>query len=186
MKTFWIAALSLCSLCAFAQSDIPELDKSPLDIAYYPINYPMLKVQDKVNGSPYARIIYSRPLKQGRKIFGDLVEYGEIWRLGANEATELELFRDAVIGDKKVKKGRYTLYCIPETDKWTIIINSDNYVWGAFKYNKELDVARIETEPMVNDHPVEPFSIAFIEDGEKINLIIAWDTARVEILVTFK
>lgn len=186
MKTILIAAILVCSIQGFCQSEIPELDKSPLDVVYYPVNYPILKVQEKVNGSPYARIIYSRPLKQGRKVFGDLVEFGEIWRLGANEATEMELFRDAVIAGKKVKKGRYTLFCIPDEDKWTIIINSDNNVWGAFKYNADMDVARITTIPTSLEKPVEPFSIIFKEEDEMINLIIAWDTARVAIPVSFK
>src|SRR4051794_13928524 len=73
---------------------IPQLDKSPMDMAYYPDNYPVLKIQDKATEPLVARVIYSRPQKDGRTIFGGLVEYGTVWRLGANEATEIELYKD--------------------------------------------------------------------------------------------
>ena len=94
-------------------SRIPPMDKSPMDMSYYPANYPILKIQDKVTEPVAARVIYSRPQKNGRTVFGELIEFGSIWRLGANEATEMELFKDARIGANKVKKGRYTLYAIP-------------------------------------------------------------------------
>src|SRR4029078_12566918 len=95
-----------------ATNNLPPLDKSPMDMCYYPSNYPVLKIQDKITEPAVARVIYSRPQKNGRLIFGDLVEYGKVWRLGANEATEIEFFRSVKIGDKKVERGRYTLYAI--------------------------------------------------------------------------
>ena len=114
---------------------MPPIDKSPMDMIYYPANFPILKIQDKVTEPVLARVIYSRPQKNGRTVFGELIEFGTIWRLGANEATELELYKDAKIGSTKVKKGRYTLYAIPQQDKWTIILNRDTDTWGAFKYD---------------------------------------------------
>ena len=81
-----MAALS--GYFAMAQSELPPVDKSPMDMSYYPVDYPVLKISDKVADSPAARIIYGRPQKNGRPIFGNLVEYGQVWRLGANEATE--------------------------------------------------------------------------------------------------
>ncbi len=92
---------------------LPAIDKSPMDMAYYPVNYPVLKIQDKAAEPLAARVIYSRPQKEGRAIFGGLIEYGKVWRLGANEATEIELYRDVKIKDKKLAKGRYTLYAHP-------------------------------------------------------------------------
>jgi len=91
------------------QSLLPALDKSPMDISYFPNRYPVLKIQDKVTEPPVARVIYSRPQKNGRVIFGELIEYGKVWRLGANEATEIEFFRDVKINDNKIKKVRYSL-----------------------------------------------------------------------------
>ena len=125
---------------------IPAIDKSPMDMSYYPANYPILKIQDKAKEPVLARVTYSRPQKNGRTVFGELIEFGSIWRLGANEATELELFKDARIGTTKVKKGRYTMYAIPQQDKWTIIINRDTDTWGAFKYDPQKDVARIDVK----------------------------------------
>src|SRR5262245_50192037 len=98
---------------------LPPVDKSPMDIAYFPDNYPVLKIRDKAADQPVARLIYSRPQKAGRTIFGDLVEYGKVWRMGANEATEIEFYQHVKMGGKKIQKGRYTLYAIVEQDKWT-------------------------------------------------------------------
>ena len=84
--------LSFIALLA-QQSNLPPVDKSPVDISYYPANYPVLKIQDKITEPLAARVIYSRPKKEGRVIFGELVEYGKVWRLGANEATEIEFFK---------------------------------------------------------------------------------------------
>ena len=82
-------------------SKLPPLDKSPMDMSYYPVNYPVLRIQpNKVTEPLVARVIYSRPSKSGRKVFGELVEDGKIWRLGANEATEIEFFRDVKVAGK--------------------------------------------------------------------------------------
>ncbi|MEO8582893.1 MAG: DUF2911 domain-containing protein, partial [Flavitalea sp.] len=116
-----------------------DVDKSPMDMSYYPPEYPILKMTGKVVAPPIARVIYSRPFTDGRVIFGNLIKYGEHWRLGANEATEIEFFTDVSILDKKVKKGRYILYCIPFEDKWTLVLNNDLYVWG-LKIHSSADV----------------------------------------------
>src|SRR4051812_32147749 len=96
-------------IAGIAQQNIPALDKSPMDESYCPDNYPLLKIQDKLTDPLLARVIYSRPQKNGRIIFGGLIEYGKVWRLGANEATEIEFFQNVKMGDAKIKKGRYTL-----------------------------------------------------------------------------
>ena len=77
-------------------------------------------------------------------IFGDLLEFGKIWRLGANEATEIEFFQHVKINGTKIKKGRYTMYCIPNASTWTIIINKETDTWGSFKYNEKKDIVRAE------------------------------------------
>src|SRR5687768_2238865 len=86
-------------------------DQSPMDMIYYPVDYPKLKMTKSIATGPLVRIIYSRPQKQGRAIFGELLKYGEHWRLGANEATEIEFFEPAIIQGKKINPGRYILYC---------------------------------------------------------------------------
>ncbi len=123
MNKVFFCCLLLLAQVAFAQTSVgsspaspaapaikfPPLDKSPMDVAYYPANYPVLKVQDKLTEPLVARVIYSRPQKEGRTIFGELVEYGKVWRFGANEATELEVYRDVKVKDKKLPKGRYSV-----------------------------------------------------------------------------
>src|SRR5919112_1665814 len=94
-----------------AQPKPTDLDKSPMDVSYNPANYPILKMQGQANGEPLARLLYSRPQKKGREIFGQEVKYNLVWRLGANESTELELFKNGMIGGKNIPKGRYTIYC---------------------------------------------------------------------------
>ena len=123
-KLFILVALILAAQCTIAQQKPTDLDKSPLDVSYYPSNYPIIKMRGQTAlAEPAARILYSRPQLNGRTIFGEEIKYNEVWRLGANEATEIELFKNAVIGGKKVPKGRYTLYCIPTATKWTIIVS---------------------------------------------------------------
>jgi len=169
-----------------ATNNLPPLDKSPMDMCYYPSNYPVLKIQDKITEPAVARVIYSRPQKNGRLIFGDLVEYGKVWRLGANEATEIEFFRSVKIGDKKVEKGRYTLYAIPMEDSWTIILNKDNDVWGAFKYDEQKDVLRTTVPVQKLNEAVEALAMTFEKSDSGCNLIIAWDNIKASLPISLK
>lgn len=179
-------SLILSATITLAQNGrLPVLDKSPLDISFYPANYPILKVQDKAPEPLLARVIYSRPQKNGRTVFGELVEYGNIWRLGANEATELELFKDAKIGSTKIKKGRYTLYAIPQKENWTIIVNRDTDTWGAFKYDAKKDVARIDIKPEKQTDITEYFSLFFEKSGAVVNLYIYWDNYKAAVPFVF-
>lgn len=168
-----------------AQSRFPPVDKSPLDFSYYPANFPILRIQEKANEPLMARVTYSRPQKNGRKVFGELVEYGSIWRLGANEATEIELYRDAKIGSTRVKKGRYTMYAIPTTDKWTIILNKENDVWGAFLYDPKKDVVRTDVPVQHNTDALESFCMYFEKTSGGVSLFIGWDTEMVRLPISF-
>lgn len=170
----------------FSQSNgkLPELDKSSMDVSYYPNNYPILKIQNKVTESLVARVIYSRPSKQGRKVFGELVEYGKVWRFGANEATEIEFFSDVKIDGKKVSRGRYSLYAIVNEKSWTLIVNKDTDVWGAFKYDSKKDVARLELPVEKTEEVVEALAMVFEKSTTGINLIVAWEQVRVTIPIS--
>lgn len=165
---------------------LPVLDKSPMDMAYYPANYPVLRIQDKASEPLLARVIYSRPQKEGRSIFGGLVEYGKVWRFGANEATEIELYKDVRVKDKKLPKGRYTLYAIPSEKEWTVIFNKDTDIWGAFKYDEKKDVLRVDVPVQKNSTVVDPFSIAFFKSAAGADMVIAWDEAMVTLPFAFK
>src|SRR5882724_3359783 len=146
MKQFFLVLSILCVSAgiASAQTKLPPIDKSPMDMSYCPNGYPVSKIQDKPTDPMQARVIYSRPQKNGRTIFGDLLEYGKVWRLGANEATEIEFYQNVKINNTKIKKGRYTMYCIPYADKWTLIINKETDTWGSFKYDMKKDLVRMD------------------------------------------
>ncbi len=175
------------SVSAQNGSKIPPLDKSPMDMSYYPSNYPIMRIQpSKVTEPLIARVIYSRPSKNGRKIFGELVEDGKVWRLGANEATEVEFFRDVKIGGKIVKKGRYTLYALENSSKWTMIVNKDTDIWGAFKYDASKDVARVDCTVNHSSEIVESFSMYFDKATDKsIYLVMAWDDEVVKLPISW-
>ena len=168
------------------RAKIPTLDKSPMDMSYFPAEYPILKSQNKATTAPVARLVYSRPQKDNRVIFGQLIEYNKVWRLGANEATELEFFRDVTIAGKKVLKGRYTLYAIPTENKWTLIINKDTDTWGAFIYDEKKDVLRTDVPVQLLTTPVDVFSMSFNKTDKGMELFIGWDTVAVDLPIEFK
>ncbi|MBI3883534.1 MAG: DUF2911 domain-containing protein [Sphingobacteriales bacterium] len=188
MKKIAVSLLILSAIISIkvnGQSSFPALDKSPMDMFYYPTAYPFLKVQEKVKEPLTARVIYSRPQKKERVIFGGLVAYGKVWRLGANEATEIDFFRPVKINGKAVAAGRYTMYCIPDTNKWTIIINKDTDTWGSFSYDIKKDIVRVEL-PVEKQTVLNESLIMVFEKAKKgANLIMAWDDVEVKLPIVF-
>lgn len=153
------------------------LDKSPMDMAYFPVEYPKMKMTDNNIAPPVARVIFSRPQKGGRTIFGEVVEYGSIWRMGANEATELEFFRDVNINGKNVPKGRYVLYAIPYENEWTLIFNTDLYTWG-LKIDSTKDVFKFNIPIARTNFPFEVFTMEFAPADKGMQLVMEWDSVR--------
>ena len=180
-----LAVFQLLFICLLAQTSMPPVDKSPMDMSYYPANYPVQKIQDKITEPLAARVIYSRPQKAGRTIFGGLVKYGEVWRMGANEATEIEFFKHVRIDGKKIAKGRYTLYAIPNETSWIIIINKETDTWGSFKYDATKDLIRKEVIVQKTDALIESVAMAFEKSAAGFNLIIAWDNVKASLPFTF-
>jgi DUF2911 family protein len=151
--------------------DFKELDKSPHDIVYFREN--------KIS-PPSIKVLYGRPLKNGKDIDKELIPYGKIWRVGANEATEVKFYNDVVFGGKKVKAGSYVLYAIPYEKEWTLILSSNLDVWGAYEYEKKYDVARAKAKVSLAES-LEAFSIGFKEKGNHVNMVLGWDTKRVTV-----
>jgi hypothetical protein len=180
------SSINSISTTTAQQAKVPALDKSPMDMSYFPTDYPILKTQNKVAAPPVARVVYSRPQKDNRTIFGELVEYDKVWRMGANEATEIEFFKDVTIAGKKVPKGRYTLYALPTESKWTIILNKDTDTWGAFVYDQKKDVLRTDVPVQAVPTPVEAFSMNFNKTEKGMDLFIAWDTVSVTLPIVVK
>ncbi len=160
------------------------VDMSPLDIAYFPANYSVQKMNGEVQTPPLARVIYSRPQRQGRQIFGRIVKWGEPWRLGANEATEIELFRPVTIQNKRVEKGRYILYALPQESAWTIVFNSDLYTWG-LKFNLAQDKARFTIPATTTNRMIEYFTIAFEKTGAGAEMVMAWENKEARLPLQF-
>lgn len=167
-----------------AQDTLIPLDLSPMDMAYFPNNYPILKIQNLAVAPLVMRVVYSRPHQNGRKVFGGLQEYGDTWRMGANEATEIEFFRDVTINKKKVLKGRYTLYAIINPDKWTVIINKQTDTWGAFKYDSSKDVVRMDVPVIYHEH-TENMTINFTRDSGGANMNVYWENVKVSLPIKF-
>jgi hypothetical protein len=157
-----------------------NIDKSPMDMIYFPEDFPIMKMSGKFTGLPVARVIYSRPSKDGRQIFGNVVKYGTYWRLGANEGTELEFFSDVEIMGKKVKRGRYILYCIPYEKRWTLRLNDDLYTWG-LRIHSAKDVYSFEVPVEKSPNVFEVLTMKFAKDDDGAKLIMAWDSVRAEL-----
>ncbi len=166
-------------------------DKSPMDMAYYPDNFAHdRKFAPKLIGDMPAivRITYSRPAKKEREVFGTkIVPYGEVWRLGANESSEIKFYQDVTIQGKKVKAGTYSLFAIPTATEWTIILNKDLDFWGAYSYNKDNDVLRVNVPTKKTDEVVENFSIQCIKgsNDKETTMKMAWDMTLVEVPISF-
>jgi hypothetical protein len=105
--------------------------------------------------------------------------------MGANEATEIELYKNVRIGGKKINRGRYTLYAIVNENSWTVIVNKETDTWGAFKYDPKKDVLRTEVPVQKTDTPVESLSMVFEKTAGGTNLIVAWDAVRLAIPISF-
>lgn len=161
-----------------------QADKSPMDMSYFPADYPLLRMTNNAANPPAARVIYSRPVKQGRKIFGGLLKYGQPWRLGANEASEIEFFRDVTIQNKKIAAGRYIIYCIPEEQNWEIILNTNLYSWGLTPdSSKDIDRFTIPVEK--TSASVEYFTMIFEKNAQGAELIMAWDDVLAKLPIRF-
>ncbi|HYG17835.1 MAG TPA: DUF2911 domain-containing protein [Ohtaekwangia sp.] len=130
--------------------------------------------QDKKMASPPAKaegtignvkvtINYHQPSARGRKIMGELVPYGEVWRTGANNSTSIEFSGPVKIEGKDVPKGKYALFTIPGENEWVIILNK-GIDWGAYKYKQEDDVLRVNVKPAKTDSFVETFKIDVAKD----------------------
>lgn len=133
----------------------------------------------------YIKVTYGRPHKKGRVVFGELVPFGEVWRTGANEATEITFTKDVLINKKRLKAGTYTLFTIPNKDTWKIIFNSDLGQWGSYNYNSDKNVLVIEGESTKMDVSYEAFTIEFQLQDDKTNLLMMWDSTKVSFSINF-
>ena len=160
IRSTFILTLSFISLIACSQ------DKA--------IPSPSVKATGK-SGSANITINYGSPSVKGRKIWGDLVPFGKVWRTGANDATTFETDGDIKVEGKSLPKGKYSLFTIPEEKEWTIIINSKPNQWGAYSYKQEDDVLRVKVKPSKSAIFTETLNFQ-IADGK---VYIRWENLEV-------
>ncbi len=134
----------------------------------------------------YIKVVYGQPYRGGREIFGDLVPYGDVWRTGANEATELTTTKDILFSGERLEAGTYSLFSIPGAESWTIILNSELGLWGAFEYDASKDIMRIEADAHQTEQVDEAFTIQFEEvTGDSTDMVIKWVQTEVRVPITF-
>ena len=112
-------------------------------------------------GLSNVELSYSRPGMKGRKIYGDLVPFGKIWRTGANNATTITFGEEVSIGGKKIPAGKYGLLTIPDKNNWTVIISKQLDVTSPSAYKQDMDVVRVEAKPAKLDNTTESFTMQF-------------------------
>ncbi|MCC5934090.1 MAG: DUF2911 domain-containing protein [Candidatus Cyclonatronum sp.] len=174
MKSIVLFAVFLLTLGftvphAEAQS-LPEPRQSPLGLSRTML------------GDTYVKVIYGRPYVRDRQIFGSLVPYGEVWRTGANESTEITLTGDVFFDSTPLPAGTYSVFTVPGPDEWTVILNSQLGLWGSYAYNSAFDVLRTRVPVKRTADKSEIFTISLDkQDEENVLLIMEWERTRVEL-----
>jgi hypothetical protein len=139
-----------------------------------------------LGGGKTVKTNYSSPRMRGRKIYGDLVPFGEVWRTGANEATTFVTGADVVVGGKTVPAGSYTIFTVPTADKWTLIVNKKTGEWGIpYKYESD-ELVRVDMKVSKLPSPVENFTIAYDKSAGGCTLRLDWETTRASVDISAK
>lgn len=149
----------------------------------HPKASPFQEVVQEVGLSEF-RVRYSRPAVKGREIFGNLVPYGRIWRVGANESTKISLSHTTRIGGEEIPAGTYALYAFPDETAWEMVIHKDTSLWGDGRneYSRENDLTRFRVTPETWPEPQENFLITFDEiTHNEMEMLLIWDRTCIRI-----
>jgi hypothetical protein len=167
------AILSVCLLlCSATIASAQEKKSRPS---------PPAKAECKLADGKTITVDYSSPRAKGRKIFGGLVPYGQVWRAGANEATTFATSSDITVGGKAVPAGKYTIFAIPGEDKWTLVISKKTGEWGTAYPGADNDLARIDMKVSKPSSPVENFTIAFNQNGNACTMRMEWENTQASV-----
>jgi hypothetical protein len=172
-----LVSLWVLTIPAYAQEKKADKSKRPS---------PPAKAECKLADGKTITVDYSSPRMKGRKIYGGLVPYGEVWRAGANEATTFVTSTDLTVGGKNVPAGSYTLFAIPNEGKWTLIISKKTGEWGIPYPGEADDLARVDMKVTNLPSPVEDFTIAFDQGGTSCTLRMDWETTRASVEISEK
>lgn len=168
-----IAFLSICLLILTALAGAQQKASPPAS------------ADCKFSSGKTIHVGYSSPRAKGRKIFGGLVPYGQVWRAGANEATTFVTTANLSVGGKDVPAGSYTIFALPNPDKWTLIVSKAMGEWG-IPYPEGDDLTRTDMAVSKMSAPVENFTIAFDQAGGKCTLRMEWENTRASVDITQK
>ena len=147
---------------------------------------PPAKAACKFSDGKAIAVNYSSPRMRGRKIFGDLVPFGEVWRAGADDATSFVVNADVTVGGKTVPAGRYTLFTLPTQTKWTLIVSRQIGEWGIPYPGAKFDFTRSEMKVSKLASPLENFTISFDPAGTVCTMKLDWETTRASIDIAEK
>ncbi len=177
-----LTAAFICTAMLSAQTLVfPELDKSPMDVAHYPASsgYKNYLSADDPDRTAIIKVLYSRPQKKGRDIFGSLEPWGKDWRLGANEATEVTFFKAVEIGGSYIPAGTYTLFAQIYPTQWILKVSKQRFIGGAENRDITQDIATVSVATSVTSDVREAFTIGFqkIDDGNVL-MIFEWDRTK--------
>jgi hypothetical protein len=131
-------------------------------------------------------VAYSSPRMRGRKIFGDLVPFGEVWRTGADNATSFVTKADLVAGGKNIPAGNYTLFSLPAQTKWTLIVSKQTGEFGIPYPGEQFDFARVEMKLSKLPSPIENFTISFDQTGAGCAMKLDWESTRASLELSEK
>jgi hypothetical protein len=169
LKKSVLAVLMIVVACALATAQQQDKNKRPS---------PPAQAQCKFSDGKTITVDYSSPRAKGRKIFGGLVPYGAVWRTGANEATGFVTTANLSIDGKDVPAGSYTIFTIPDQDKWTLIINKQTGEPGIpYKY-ESTELARLPMQVSKTSAPVENFTVSFNQNGSACTLQMSWENTQ--------
>ena len=180
--TFTFVLLSFMTACKAQSAEVRpttnRLETKAVECRKSPIAISSMRL-----GDAYAKIVYGQPHLRGRTMLGKIESYGDVWRLGANEATEIFTNTDLKIGDKVLPAGAHSMFAIPYEDHWTLIFNKGLGQWGAYAYDEDEDVIRVDAKRSNPDKEFEAFTMWFSDAGDKLNM--AWGKDMVSFPVTF-
>lgn len=176
-KQFAVLAVACLALGLMAVLGSAQMDKAAKPS-------PAAKASCELAGGKTISVDYSSPRAKGRKIFGGLVPYGEVWRAGANEATTFVTTTDLMVGGTHVPAGNYTIFAIPNKDRWTLIISKKTGEWGIPYPGADSDLARVDMKASALPAAVENFTIAFDKTASGCTLRMDWETTRASVEIS--